>query len=233
LAKYTKKQKEAYAAQLRANPTASERLCWELLRDGQTGAVFKPQQIVCGWIVDFLCEEKKLVIELDGVPHGTKEAQAVDDRRDAAMQKRGYRVFRIPSSLFFREPLGLLQIVFRGMVDDPDGVLDPSECPLSMRYWAKRYADLTGAFYMASSRLLALSLLADECSCIEPLRPADADDFSEFSLCDSLVRKTIGAVDGELIAALSEDEHAGVTAAKELVDVMLRHGEEECQGSAT
>ena len=102
MAKYTKKQKEAYAAQMRANPTFTERLMWEYIREGQCGADFKPQVVTpCGWIADFLCEDPKLIIEIDGAPHEGQEEK--DATRDAAHAKKGYATLRIPSQRVMEE----------------------------------------------------------------------------------------------------------------------------------
>lgn len=94
--KYTKKQREAFAAQQRANPTATERLMWEYIRDDQCGATFERQVVTpCGWIADFLCESRKLIIELDGVRH--TETYREDKKRDEAHAMVGYYTIRIQS----------------------------------------------------------------------------------------------------------------------------------------
>ena len=45
-------------------------------------------------IVDFCCEEAKLVIEIDGIQHETAEGQETDRLRDEYLRKRGYTVVR-------------------------------------------------------------------------------------------------------------------------------------------
>jgi very-short-patch-repair endonuclease len=46
-------------------------------------------------IVDFLCEEKKLIIELDGSQHYEAEGIARDKARDDHLHSKGYTTLRI------------------------------------------------------------------------------------------------------------------------------------------
>lgn len=58
------------ARQLRKNTTAAEKQLWQQLRAKQLhGFKFKRQQPIGNYIVDFVCFEKRLVIELDGGQH--------------------------------------------------------------------------------------------------------------------------------------------------------------------
>ncbi len=58
------------ARQLRKNPTDAERLLWRKLRFWQVdGLKFRRQQPLGRYIVDFICLEKRLVIEVDGGQH--------------------------------------------------------------------------------------------------------------------------------------------------------------------
>ena len=81
------------ARQLRRDLTFPERAIWKLLRDRNQGkAKFRRQHPVGSFIVDFVCLDYKLVIEIDGVSHlGCKE---YDESRDAFLERAGYRVLR-------------------------------------------------------------------------------------------------------------------------------------------
>lgn len=83
--------KRAYADYLRENQTTSERMMARVLY--YLGCDVEPQQVVLGWIVDFLDRENKVVIEVDGSSHDTKAEG--DAYRDQRMQEAGYRVIRI------------------------------------------------------------------------------------------------------------------------------------------
>jgi very-short-patch-repair endonuclease len=64
----------ARARQLRRNPTDAERLLWRKLRFWQVdGLKFRRQQALGPYIVDFVCLEKRLVIEVDGGQHAEKK----------------------------------------------------------------------------------------------------------------------------------------------------------------
>ena len=78
---------------LRRNMTDSERALWRVLRNKQlNGLKFRRQEPI-GWcIVDFVCFEKKLVIEIDGGQHASENK--TDRQRDRWLQSQGFRVLR-------------------------------------------------------------------------------------------------------------------------------------------
>jgi len=55
---------------------------------------FRRQHPIGKYIVDFVCIEKKIVIELDGWQHKKKDHRKYDDERSAYLQKQGYGVIR-------------------------------------------------------------------------------------------------------------------------------------------
>ena len=83
--------KRAYADYLLENQTASERMMARVLY--HLGCNVEPQQLVRGYIVDFLDRENRVVIEVDGSSHDDREEY--DAERDEIMQADGYRVIRI------------------------------------------------------------------------------------------------------------------------------------------
>ena len=77
---------------LRGNSTDAERLLWQHLRRRQVGDHrFRRQQPIGLYIVDFLCFERMLVIELDGGHHAESH---YDDERTQWLESRGFRVLR-------------------------------------------------------------------------------------------------------------------------------------------
>ena len=82
----------SFAKSLRTNSTDAERKLWSLLRGGRlTGLKFKRQVPVDGYILDFVCFEHRLVVELDGGQHAGSEADQV---RDAHFRAAGFRIVR-------------------------------------------------------------------------------------------------------------------------------------------
>jgi very-short-patch-repair endonuclease len=83
----------ALARTLRSNPTEAERALWKQLRLRQLeGYKFRRQQPLGRYIVDFVCFEKKLIIELDGGQHA--EQVASDTARSAWIEAQGFRILR-------------------------------------------------------------------------------------------------------------------------------------------
>jgi len=81
------------ARTLRKNSTDAERLLWKHLRMRQLGAYkFRRQQPIGAFIVDFVCQKAKLIIELDGGQH-TGQVE-YDEKRSAWLQDHGYRILR-------------------------------------------------------------------------------------------------------------------------------------------
>jgi very-short-patch-repair endonuclease len=87
--------KHAPARELRRNQTRAEALLWRQLRNRQLdGFEFARQAPVGPYIADFLCREHKLVVEVDGATHSTKEELEADARRTAHLSRMGYWVIR-------------------------------------------------------------------------------------------------------------------------------------------
>ena len=74
--------------------TLAEKILWEELRNNKTGHKFRKQHPIGDYIADFLCIEKKLVIEVDGGYHNTLEQQQDDAARSLEIEKMGYSVIR-------------------------------------------------------------------------------------------------------------------------------------------
>ncbi|HXF46234.1 MAG TPA: endonuclease domain-containing protein [Burkholderiaceae bacterium] len=80
------------AKRLRSEATDAERLLWTHLRAHcLAGAKFRRQQPIGRYIVDFVCFESRLIVEVDGSQHFES---ASDRERDAWLRGRGYTVLR-------------------------------------------------------------------------------------------------------------------------------------------
>jgi very-short-patch-repair endonuclease len=83
------------ARELRKRSTDAERLLWHHLRSRQLdGHKFRRQQPLGRFIVDFVCLEKRLVIELDGGHHGGPRQAKFDLQRSEWLIQQGFRVIR-------------------------------------------------------------------------------------------------------------------------------------------
>ncbi len=78
---------------LRNNLSDAEQALWHLLRGGQIcGLKFRRQHPFGDYILDFVCLESKLVIEVDGGQHG--QQAEYDQNRTQKLQAAGFRVLR-------------------------------------------------------------------------------------------------------------------------------------------
>ena len=80
--------------ELRKNLTKTEQELWWYIRDKKLGVKFKRQHSIGGYILDFYCSEKKLIVELDGEIHNTKEAREYDAVRNKYFESLGYKTLR-------------------------------------------------------------------------------------------------------------------------------------------
>jgi very-short-patch-repair endonuclease len=87
-----------YRTKLRKDPTDHEEILWWHLKAKRMGVKFRRQHSVGGYILDFYCKEKRLVIELDGSVHNTPEAKEYDRVRDDFFKGLDYTVLRFYNS---------------------------------------------------------------------------------------------------------------------------------------
>ena len=92
-------QKYIIARKLRKKSTIQERMLWKILRNRQfKNLKFRRQFPIGEYIVDFVCEEKKLVIELDGGQHNEPNNIKKDSERSSFIETQGYKVIRFWNS---------------------------------------------------------------------------------------------------------------------------------------
>lgn len=95
---------KSYQSQMKKEPTEAEKVMWQMLRGKQLGDKFRRQHIIGNYIADFVCLEKKLVIEIDGGYHSTPEQQAYDEERTRYLQTQGYKVLRFTNEAVVATP---------------------------------------------------------------------------------------------------------------------------------
>ncbi len=72
--------------------TNAEKILWQELRTNKLGWYFRRQQIIHGFIVDFYCHQKSLIIEVDGEIH--KHQIEEDKEREKVIQEYGFKIIR-------------------------------------------------------------------------------------------------------------------------------------------
>ena len=119
--------KTSLARQLRKNSTRAERKLWRYLRlRSLAGFKFVRQQPIGPYVVDFVCREQRLVIEVDGSQHADNRRDAVRDRWLAAHR---YRVLRFWNN----EVLGNIEGVWDTIFAAASAAAPPHPDPLPAR----------------------------------------------------------------------------------------------------
>ena len=105
-----KNERTAVARSLRRGQTDAENALWFRLRNRQIdGAKFRRQQPIGQYVVDFICFESKLVVEVDGGGHNKAHMIANDNKRTLWLGERGYRILRFWNDEVLRNPDGVLE----------------------------------------------------------------------------------------------------------------------------
>jgi very-short-patch-repair endonuclease len=95
---------------LRKRPTNAEQLLWKQLRLKQIeGFKFRRQQPIDNYIVDFVCFEKRIVIEVDGGQHAKQSEN--DIGRDTYLRQQGFHVLRFWNNEVLQNINGVLEVI--------------------------------------------------------------------------------------------------------------------------
>ena len=106
-------QLRQYARDLRKNSTDAESRLWYFLRANRLGFKFRRQVPIKRFIVDFLCHEKRLIIELDGGQHQTNHVY--DEQRTVELNQCGFQVLRFWNNDVLRETNTVLEVIFKAL----------------------------------------------------------------------------------------------------------------------
>jgi len=99
---------------LRKSQTDVESVLWYHLKNRRFQNVkFRRQHILSGYIVDFVCLEKKLVIELDGGQH--TQRTEYDSVRTIKLESDGFQVLRFWNDELFNNMDGVLETIIQAL----------------------------------------------------------------------------------------------------------------------
>ena len=96
--------------------TEAEKKIWYRVRNKQLGVKFRRQQPIGKYVVDFVCFEKKLVIEIDGGEHFESGR---DEIRNKWFQKQGYKILRFWNNDVLKNTDGVTQIIIKEISPSP------------------------------------------------------------------------------------------------------------------
>lgn len=99
-----------HAKEMRKQPTAVEKLLWQNLRNRKlNGYKFRRQHPVLFFIPDFVCLEKKLIVELDGAVHTDVDHAKADFFRACVLAEHGYSIIRFWNSEIEKNQIAALE----------------------------------------------------------------------------------------------------------------------------
>jgi very-short-patch-repair endonuclease len=103
------------AKALRRSLTEQEKKLWGALRDRRLGGFkFRKQQPIGPFIADFVCQDRRLIVEVDGSQHAESQTDA---GRDAFLNDKGYRVLRVWNNDVTGNLSGVLAAILAALSD--------------------------------------------------------------------------------------------------------------------
>ena len=100
------------ALQLRKAQTSAEARLWQALRNRRLAHwKFRRQHPIDRFVVDFVTIDGKLIIEVDGVTHGSDAAAARDADRAAILESLGFHVVRVTNTDVYENLNGVLEMI--------------------------------------------------------------------------------------------------------------------------
>jgi very-short-patch-repair endonuclease len=137
------------ARRLRSNQTDAETVLWKHVRNRQVdGFKFVRQEPIGGYVCDFVCRDRRLVVEVDGGQHNGSAADVV---RDECLSAQGYRILRFWNNDVLGNLEGVLSMIQTALVEaaphpDPLPVKNGArESPLPSGYSRRIYCVSTFA----------------------------------------------------------------------------------------
>lgn len=105
-----------HAKEMRKEPTSAEAKLWDAIRNKKLENKFRRQHLIGNYIVDFVCLESRLVVEVDGEYHNTTEQIEVDQERTLELeQKHGFKVIRFTNGEVNKDLEAVLQKIKTGL----------------------------------------------------------------------------------------------------------------------
>ena len=88
----------------RSSPTPAEEKIWNIIKTKKLeGYKFRRQHIIGSYIIDFVCLDKRLIIEIDGLIHQLPENKEADELRTQWLNSIGFKVIRFSNDEVLKE----------------------------------------------------------------------------------------------------------------------------------
>jgi very-short-patch-repair endonuclease len=93
---------------LRKRPTEAEKFMWRYLRSKQLeGLKFRRQEPIGNYVVDFVCYEKKIIVEIDGGQHCAER----DGNRDRWLESQDFKILRFWNTEVLKNAQGVWEVI--------------------------------------------------------------------------------------------------------------------------
>ena len=103
-----------FAKKMRREPTDAEATMWRVLRDRRLAQFkFRRQVPFRNFILDFVCFEERIIIEIDGGQHTFER----DGAREAVLTTEGFRIARYWNNDLLQRPLVVLEDVLARLAE--------------------------------------------------------------------------------------------------------------------
>ncbi|MBA4210968.1 MAG: hypothetical protein C0454_15700 [Parvibaculum sp.] len=113
---------DPHTKHLRRNMTDAERRLWSRLRNGALGYEFRRQHRLGPYIVDFVCLERRLIVEADGGQHNLETEIVRDERRTAWLESRAYRVLRFWNNEILLRTDDVVNTIWHALREEHEGL---------------------------------------------------------------------------------------------------------------
>ena len=93
---------------LRKRPTEAEKFMWRYLKSRQLeGLKFRRQEPIGNYVVDFVCYEKKIIVEIDGGQHCVER----DGNRDRWLESQNFKILRFWNTEVLKNSQGVWEVI--------------------------------------------------------------------------------------------------------------------------
>jgi 5-methyltetrahydrofolate--homocysteine methyltransferase len=109
-----------FAKENRSKPTPAEEKLWDVLKSKKLeGYKFRRQHIIGSYIIDFVCLDKRLVIEIDGLIHQLPQNKESDEIRSQWLTRLGFKVIRFSNEEVLRKMEKTIATISEELKDRP------------------------------------------------------------------------------------------------------------------
>lgn len=109
-----------FARENRKNSTQAEDAMWQALRSRKLdGYKFRRQHPIAGFIPDFVCLVKRLIVEIDGGYHNDEEQKKVDTHRENVLKEAGFEMVRFTNEEVEKNINAVLQSISKKLSELP------------------------------------------------------------------------------------------------------------------